>query len=458
MLALMSLVGIRMAVGEATPDIYEIVQGQTLTADGSAPNPEGVLANDTSVMDFAPLPFDVEGLLRINDDGTFTYTPPPQFFGSVSFNYQVSEFESVILVADDAPWKYIAPNEDPANTDPDFHNTWQNSAFDDQAWLAGSGLMGYGGLGTLPLDTPITPPPFDFRYTFYFRHVFQATPGEYDLDIELIRDDGAIVYLNGVEVERSHRGDQAFEDAPDTFTLLASNVSGNGESTPVSHSIGRHSLIAGPSILAVSLHNNSNRSSDGGLHFRELGGTRITNEPEIMVTINVTDAMVPPAITDDRYLIFEGSTLDSNTVSSLYANDGLHSASGEAYDPILEILISGSPEGQVTAHTQTGHFVFTPTPGFTGSTTFDYQVRDKDGLSDPATVTIETTDGRTVTNTVHVPNGAGCLGIDWATIDAKYRTLAPNAPLSGQQVEASLEVIHGFSEVKNVSVLIDLLR
>ena len=75
-----------------------------------------------------------------------------------------------------------------------------------------------------------------------------------------------------------------------------------------------------------------------------------------------------------------------------------------------------------------------------------------------ATVTIETTDGKTVTNTVHVPNGAGCLGIDWATIDAKYRTLAPNAPLSGQQVEASLEVIHGFREVKDVSALIDLLR
>jgi 2-methylcitrate dehydratase PrpD len=75
-----------------------------------------------------------------------------------------------------------------------------------------------------------------------------------------------------------------------------------------------------------------------------------------------------------------------------------------------------------------------------------------------ATVTIETTDGRTVTNTVHVPTGAGCLGIDWAVIDAKYRTLAPNAPLSGKQVEASVEVIHGFRDVANVSKLIGLLR
>jgi 2-methylcitrate dehydratase PrpD len=74
-----------------------------------------------------------------------------------------------------------------------------------------------------------------------------------------------------------------------------------------------------------------------------------------------------------------------------------------------------------------------------------------------ATVTIETTEGRRITNTVLVPKGSGCLGIDWADIDAKYRTLAPNA-LDAKKVEASLEVIHGFRELKNVSALIELLR
>jgi len=75
-----------------------------------------------------------------------------------------------------------------------------------------------------------------------------------------------------------------------------------------------------------------------------------------------------------------------------------------------------------------------------------------------ATVTIETTDGRTVTSTVHVPNGAGCLGLDWTMLDAKYRTLAPNAPLDAKQLDASLAVLHDFRNVKNVSALIDLLK
>jgi 2-methylcitrate dehydratase PrpD len=75
-----------------------------------------------------------------------------------------------------------------------------------------------------------------------------------------------------------------------------------------------------------------------------------------------------------------------------------------------------------------------------------------------ATVTIRTKDGRTFSNTVLAPKGAGMLGIDWADIDAKYRTLAPQARLRAEQVEASLQIIHDFHQVMNVSALTDLLR
>jgi hypothetical protein len=45
-----------------------------------------------------------------------------------------------------------------------------------------------------------------------------------------------------------------------------------------------------------------------------------------------------------------------------------------------------------------------------------------------------------------------------AAIGARYRTLAPNAPLSGRHVEANLDGIDEFREVGTVSMLIDLLR
>ncbi len=75
-----------------------------------------------------------------------------------------------------------------------------------------------------------------------------------------------------------------------------------------------------------------------------------------------------------------------------------------------------------------------------------------------ATVTIETTDGRSVTNTVFVPAGAGCLGVEWSAIDAKYRTLAPRAPMTPEQVEASLALCHAFSDLTDVSALIGTLK
>ena len=75
-----------------------------------------------------------------------------------------------------------------------------------------------------------------------------------------------------------------------------------------------------------------------------------------------------------------------------------------------------------------------------------------------ATVTIRTKDGRTFSNTVYAPKGAGIHGIDWADVDAKYRTLVPHAQLRDREVDASLQVIHDFRNVAHVSALIDLLQ
>src|SRR5688572_1434759 len=75
-----------------------------------------------------------------------------------------------------------------------------------------------------------------------------------------------------------------------------------------------------------------------------------------------------------------------------------------------------------------------------------------------AVVTIKTRDGRTHTSTVYAPKGAAMLGIDWKDVEVKYRTLAPFAKFSGDNLEASMKVIRRFREEKNVSELIGLLR
>jgi len=75
-----------------------------------------------------------------------------------------------------------------------------------------------------------------------------------------------------------------------------------------------------------------------------------------------------------------------------------------------------------------------------------------------ATVTIRTTDGREVSNTVFLPHGSAALGIDWADIEAKYRTLMPNCGLSAERIEQSLKLIRDFAHARNVSELIAAIR
>jgi len=74
-----------------------------------------------------------------------------------------------------------------------------------------------------------------------------------------------------------------------------------------------------------------------------------------------------------------------------------------------------------------------------------------------ATVSIKTIDGRTVEDTVLVPNGAGSRGIDWADVDVKFRALA-SAALTPEQVKESLKIIHGFRDLPNISALIGQLH
>ena len=75
-----------------------------------------------------------------------------------------------------------------------------------------------------------------------------------------------------------------------------------------------------------------------------------------------------------------------------------------------------------------------------------------------ATVTIKTKDGRTFSNTVFAPKGAGTLGIDWIDVDEKYLTLMPQAGVSDQGIKTSLEVIHNFGKVRQMSELTNLIQ
>ncbi|HQA37759.1 MAG TPA: lamin tail domain-containing protein, partial [Kiritimatiellia bacterium] len=106
--------------------------------------------------------------------------------------------EELILIAESAAWRYWDAGSVPAGV-------WQATAFDDSAWPLGNARFGYP---TVPGGTPLAKSPAAQYYpAYFFRRTFalNAVPLADEIGALSIRhhfDDGAVVWLNGVEVYR----------------------------------------------------------------------------------------------------------------------------------------------------------------------------------------------------------------------------------------------------------------
>ena len=104
-----------------------------------------------------------------------------------------------------------------------------NSPSSTATWAEDPAQLGYGD-GDEAKEINDTHANGDLIATSYFRHAFNVVdPSEFGtLDINLLRDDGAIVYLNGVEEFRSNIAEGPI--AYDTFTGMTTSGSTNENS------------------------------------------------------------------------------------------------------------------------------------------------------------------------------------------------------------------------------------
>lgn len=97
-----------------------------------------------------------------------------------------------VLVAPGGLWRYMTGMSIPAD--------WMAPEFDDRAWSSGVGPLGHGLSVTTQVANASGQPTAWFRIGFEL-----ADPSTIaGLDLRLRRDDGAIAYLNGVEVLRTN--------------------------------------------------------------------------------------------------------------------------------------------------------------------------------------------------------------------------------------------------------------
>ncbi len=155
-------------------------------------------------------------------------------------------------------WRYLDDGSDQGAA-------WKESGFDDNGWASGPARLGYGGDGEVTLLS-YGPDPDDKHITAYFRHTFPAVdPDAYEaFALEIVRDDGAVVYLNGTEVFRTNMPSGAI----DFRTRAASTVSGSVEDALHLTGIDPALLQAGDNVVAVELHQRSSTSSDTGFDLR----------------------------------------------------------------------------------------------------------------------------------------------------------------------------------------------
>ena len=154
---------------------------------------------------------------------------------------------------------------------------WKHPDFDDASWGTGQALLGYGSIGSggdaVPVNTTVGfgPSGTNKYRTTYFRKPFTVTgaPAYTELDVNIIRDDGAIVYLNGKEVGRTNlsAGNRTFSD-------FASSASPEHQIVSLpTLALQPGDLLEGGNVLAIEVHQSSAGSSDLGIDV-EVSGKR----------------------------------------------------------------------------------------------------------------------------------------------------------------------------------------
>ncbi|MCZ6796278.1 MAG: GxGYxYP family putative glycoside hydrolase, partial [Planctomycetota bacterium] len=169
------------------------------------------------------------------------------------------------FVRQGAAWKYHDGGED-------LGRAWRQPSYNDSRWSTGKSELGYGDSSSpKPEATVISwgSNASSKHPCYYFRRTFEydpSSPARFLL-LEVIRDDGCVVYLNGKEVLRDNLPEG--EIAHDT---MAQRTIGSAEEyTWVPATIDGSLLRRGKNTVAVEMHQATPNSSDLSFDLRLSG-------------------------------------------------------------------------------------------------------------------------------------------------------------------------------------------
>ncbi|MFB3895372.1 MAG: PKD domain-containing protein [bacterium] len=178
------------------------------------------------------------------------------------FDLQLSTYDNYnpVLVSKSGEWKYLANGSDQGTA-------WRDTSFNDSTWSLGTAEIGFGDTGnSRPEVTILTNTQWT---TYYFRKTFTVSnsSGYNYLLLSVLRDDGAVIYINGTEVWRPNM----LSGSIFAYSTASSNVAGDDEATFFTTSINPSYLVEGINTIAVEVHQIATPGGDVGFDLQLTG-------------------------------------------------------------------------------------------------------------------------------------------------------------------------------------------
>jgi hypothetical protein len=199
-----------------------------------------------------------------------------------------------LVIERGAIWRYSD-----TGTEPD--SEWEKPNYNDSGWSSGPAELGYGDGGEKTVinfggNTSNTFTSSYFRKNFTLSNIQNVT----GLTLVMKIDDGAIIYLNGHEIQRYN-----MPVVPVGYgTFAIASISGTDESDFHTFSIGPEYLVPGNNVLAAEVHQSSANSSD------------LSFDLELSATITGTGSY----LSTSREIVFNPET--TLNVSAVFEPDG----------------------------------------------------------------------------------------------------------------------------------------
>ena len=372
----------------------------TLDEDGTLTVSPGVLANDLDpdgdIMTAAVVDNVSNGTLTFDPDGSFTYTPNADFFGTDRFTYRANDG------TDDSNVATVEINVKPVNDAP-VAKTDAFTVDEDGVLAEAEGVLANdvdvegdpltvelvsdvtSGVLSLNADGTFTYTP-DADFAGEDRFIYRTSDGTATSNLAAVTitvkgvNDAPVAEDDGFDIRQGELLESlgSLELAPAGALANDSDVDGDPLTFVLVDGPGHGTVEVGPDGQ-VTYTPDAGFTGIDTLTYRASDGTAESNLAT--VTINVESSNHAPVAVDDVYTVAAGGVL---TVPSpgVLANDT--DADG---DMLFAMFISDVSHGTLLRD-PLGGFTYIADAGFTGTDTFQYMAVDQNEFSNVATVTI----------------------------------------------------------------------